>query len=59
MLVQAFERGQNPAVYLRNIATYDGTAGTLTKRRGSGTFESTPAVWVIQNGKPALALNHN
>ena len=58
MLVQAFEGGQNPAVYLRNIATYDGTAGTLTKKRGSGTFESTPAVWVIRNGKPALASNH-
>jgi ABC-type branched-subunit amino acid transport system substrate-binding protein len=58
MLVQAFERGQNPAVYLRTIGTYEGTAGTLTKRRGSGTFESTPAVWVIRDGKPALALNH-
>ncbi len=54
MIVQAFERGQNPAVYLRDIATYDGTAGTLTKARGSGTFQSTPAVWVIQHGKPAL-----
>jgi ABC-type branched-subunit amino acid transport system substrate-binding protein len=58
MLVQAFERGQNPAVYLRNVARYDGTAGTLTKKRGSGTFESTPAVWTIRNGKPALALNN-
>lgn len=57
MLVQAFERGKNPAVYLRNISTYDGTAGTLTKKRGSGTFESTPAVWVIRNGKPTLASN--
>ncbi len=26
MIVQAFERGENPAVYIRNIATYDGTA---------------------------------
>jgi branched-chain amino acid transport system substrate-binding protein len=59
MLVQAFERGQNPAVYLRNIARYDGTAGTLTKKRGSGTFESSPAVWEIRNGRPALALNHD
>ena len=54
MIVQAFERGQNPAIYLRDIATYDGTAGTLTKARGSGTFQSTPAAWVIQHGKPAL-----
>jgi ABC-type branched-subunit amino acid transport system substrate-binding protein len=58
MLVQAFEGGQNPAVYLRNVAQYDGTAGTLTKKRGSGTFESTPAVWTIRNGKPALAANN-
>jgi len=54
MIVQAFERGENPAVYIRNIATYAGTAGTLTKAPGSGTFQSKPAVWVIQNGKPAL-----
>ena len=46
---------QNPAVYLRNLRTYAGTAGTLTKQPGSGHFESTPTVWVIQNGKPALA----
>ena len=57
MIVQAFERGENPAVYLRNIRTYDGTAGTLTKQPGSGNFASTPAVWVIANGKPALASN--
>jgi ABC-type branched-subunit amino acid transport system substrate-binding protein len=57
MIVQAFERGQNPAVYLRNIRTYDGTAGTLTKQPGSGNFASTPAVWVIANGKPALVAS--
>ena len=54
MIVQAFERGQNPAVYLRNIRTYDGTAGLLTKQRGSGNFASLPAVWTIASGKPAL-----
>ena len=57
MIVQAFERGQNPAVYLRDIASYDGTAGMLTKARGSGTFQSTPAVWVIRNGTPTLTSN--
>jgi ABC-type branched-subunit amino acid transport system substrate-binding protein len=57
MIVQAFERGQNPAVYLRNLRTYDGTAGTLTKQRGSGNFASTPAVWVIASGKPVLTSN--
>ncbi len=55
MIVQAFERAQNPAVYLRNLRSYDGTAGTLTKQPGNGHFESTPTVWVIRNGKPALA----
>jgi branched-chain amino acid transport system substrate-binding protein len=55
MIAQAFEGGQNPAVYLRNLQTYDGTAGMLTKQPGNGHFESTPTVWVIKNGKPALA----
>jgi ABC-type branched-subunit amino acid transport system substrate-binding protein len=55
MIVQAFERRQNPAVYLRNLRSFDGTAGPLTKLPGSGHFESAPAVWVIRNGKPALA----
>jgi ABC-type branched-subunit amino acid transport system substrate-binding protein len=57
MIVQAFERGQNPAVYVRNIATYEGNAGTLTKGQGSGNFQSTPAVWAIEHGKPVL-LSH-
>jgi ABC-type branched-subunit amino acid transport system substrate-binding protein len=54
MIVQAFERGQNPAVYLRDLATYEGTADRLTKRPGSGNFQSTPAVWEIKGGKPHL-----
>jgi ABC-type branched-subunit amino acid transport system substrate-binding protein len=54
MIVRAFESGQNPAVYLRNIRSYDGTAGVLTKTPGSGNFASTPAVWTIASGRPAL-----
>jgi ABC-type branched-subunit amino acid transport system substrate-binding protein len=54
MIVQAFERGQNPAVYLRNLTMYDGTADRLTKEPGSGNFKSAPAVWVVRNGKPTL-----
>jgi ABC-type branched-subunit amino acid transport system substrate-binding protein len=54
MIVQAYESGRNPAVYIRNITRYDGTAGLLTKKAGSGTFRSTPAVWTIKNGKPEL-----
>ncbi|PYO91655.1 MAG: hypothetical protein DMD58_03755 [Gemmatimonadetes bacterium] len=57
MIVQAFERGENPAVYVRNIRTYEGNAGTLTKGQGSGNFQSTPAVWAIEHGKPVL-LSH-
>jgi hypothetical protein len=41
-------------VYIRNITSYDGSAGPLTKKPGSGTFGSTPAVWTIKNGKPEL-----
>jgi ABC-type branched-subunit amino acid transport system substrate-binding protein len=54
MIVQAFERGQNPAVYLRTIRTYEGTAGLVTKQPGSGNFASLPAVWTIASGKPTL-----
>jgi ABC-type branched-subunit amino acid transport system substrate-binding protein len=54
LIVQAYERGQNPAVYVRNIRRYDGMAGPVTKAPGSGNFESMPAVWTITNGKPAL-----
>src|SRR5439155_17845835 len=53
MIVQAYESGQNPAVYLRNLTTFDGTADQLTKAPGSGRFSSTPAVWEIRNGRPA------
>jgi ABC-type branched-subunit amino acid transport system substrate-binding protein len=54
LIVQAYERGLNPAAYLRTITSYAGTAGPLTKAPGSGNFHSTPAVWVIQDGKPTL-----
>src|SRR5438093_2035800 len=54
MIVQAFERAENPAVYVCNLRTYEGNAGTLTKAPGSGNFQSPPAVWAIQHGKPVL-----
>ncbi len=54
MIARAFEQGQNPSVYLRDLRTYDGIAGTLTKEPDSGNFKSAPAVWVIRNGKPSL-----
>lgn len=54
MIVRAFEGGQNPAVYLRELRTYDGTDGVLTKAPGNGHFASNPAVWTIAGGKPTL-----
>jgi ABC-type branched-subunit amino acid transport system substrate-binding protein len=54
MIVAAFERGENPAVYLRDLRSYDGTADRLVKAPGSGNFQSTPTVWMIKNGKPTL-----
>jgi ABC-type branched-subunit amino acid transport system substrate-binding protein len=55
MLVQGFESGEEILTYVRGMTEYDGTAGTITKQAGSGNFRSAPAVWVISNGKPALA----
>jgi hypothetical protein len=55
MLVQGFESGEEILTYIRRMTEYDGTAGTITKQVGSGNFRSAPAVWVIDNGKPALA----
>ena len=54
MIVAAFERAENPAVYIRNLRTYQGTADELVKAPGSGNFQSKPTVWMIRNGKPAL-----
>jgi hypothetical protein len=44
MIVQAYESHQNPAVYLRKLTTYEGTADVLRKPVGGGNFESMPAV---------------
>ena len=59
MIVQAYERGASPAVYLRNLRSYDGTADTLTQEPGSGIFRSAPSVWVIKDGKPTLLSGHS
>ena len=55
ILVKAFESGQDVLTYVRRMTEYDGTAGRITKQAGTGNFRSTPAVWVIRNGKPTLA----
>lgn len=59
MIVRAYERGVNPAVYVRALERYDGAAGTVTKPRGSGNFESEPTVWVIRNGRPTKVDTSN
>jgi len=55
MLVQGFESGQDVLTYVRRMTEYSGTAGKITKEAGTGNFRSSPAVWVIKNGKPVLA----
>jgi branched-chain amino acid transport system substrate-binding protein len=54
MMVQAFESGEDPAAYLQKLTEYPGTSGELTRKVGQGNFRSTPAVWVIRDGKPQL-----
>ncbi len=55
ILVQAFESGQDVLEYIRRMTEDAGTAGHITKEAGTGNLRSSPAVWVIQNGRPALA----
>jgi len=55
MLVEGFESGEEVLTYVRRMTEYAGTAGKINKKAGSGNFRSAPAVWVIKNGKPALA----
>jgi ABC-type branched-subunit amino acid transport system substrate-binding protein len=54
ILVKGFESEQGVLKYVRSMTEYSGTAGKITKEAGTGNFRSTPAVWVIKNGKPAL-----
>ena len=54
LIVRAYEQGVNPAVYIRGVTSYVGVAGTVTKARGSGNFQSAPAVWAIRDGTPVL-----
>ena len=55
MMVQALESGEDPAVYLRGVTAYDGSAGKITRDASTGNFRSTPTVWLVRNGKPVLA----
>jgi len=55
MLVDAFESGEDVLNYIRQLTSYQGTAGVITKEAGTGNFRSSPAVWIILGGKPVLA----
>jgi ABC-type branched-subunit amino acid transport system substrate-binding protein len=57
MLVDAFESGQEPVDYLRNLTHYDGSAGPTIRDPGTGNFRSQPVVWVVRNGQPQLATD--
>lgn len=50
-----FESGEEVLPYFRRMTAYDGTAGKITKKAGTGNFRSAPAIWLIKNGKPTLA----
>jgi ABC-type branched-subunit amino acid transport system substrate-binding protein len=55
LLVQGFERGDAPAQYIRQLASYQSVAGVVRKSSGSGNFEPQPAIWEIRGGRPTLA----
>jgi len=54
MLVDAFESGDDTLSYIRRMTEFPGTPDAITKAAGTGNFRSTPAVWEIRNGHPAL-----
>jgi ABC-type branched-subunit amino acid transport system substrate-binding protein len=54
LIVDAYESGQNPAVYLRSLTHFEGSAGPISRAPGSGNFQSVPAVWTIRDAKPTL-----
>lgn len=57
MLVQGFESADGVLPHVRRMTEYAGTAGKITKQAGTGNFRSSPAVWVIKNGKPTLLVD--
>src|SRR5215207_7102114 len=54
MLVDGFESDQGVVDYLRNLTSYDGSAGPITRAPGSGNFRSKPVIWVIKDGRPEV-----
>jgi ABC-type branched-subunit amino acid transport system substrate-binding protein len=54
LLVSGFEKDGDATGYLRQLTAYEGQAGPVTKRPGTGNFRSKPAVWTIHNAQPML-----
>lgn len=54
LLVQGFESPEGAVRYIQDIREFESAAGLVKKDPGSGTFEPTPAIWVIRNGEPEL-----
>ena len=54
MLVDGFESDEGVVEYLRNLTSYDGSAGPITREAGSGNFRSKPVIWVVKNGVPEV-----
>jgi ABC-type branched-subunit amino acid transport system substrate-binding protein len=54
MLVKGFESDEGVVQYLRNLTSYDGSVGPITREAGSGNFRSKPVVWVVKNGCPEV-----
>jgi ABC-type branched-subunit amino acid transport system substrate-binding protein len=57
MLVDAFESGQDPVEYLRNLTYYDGSAVPITRDPDTGNFRSEPVVWEVRDGQPQVATD--
>jgi ABC-type branched-subunit amino acid transport system substrate-binding protein len=54
MLVNGFESDEGVVEYLRDLTSYDGSAGPITREAGSGNFRSKPVVWVVKDGCPEV-----
>jgi ABC-type branched-subunit amino acid transport system substrate-binding protein len=54
MLVKGFESDEGVVQYLRNLTSYDGSVGPITREAGSGNFRSKPVVWTVKNGCPEV-----
>jgi ABC-type branched-subunit amino acid transport system substrate-binding protein len=55
ILLDGFESGGPIAEYVRGVTRHQGAAGVITRSLGTGNFRSSPAVWVIADGKHRIA----